>query len=142
MSEGRVSTEFLLFFAPEQWTAVTKFRLFMGPPFEVSRELSKGANTADNHLAKFNVLAGLARRLKEQLAEDEAELAERGHSSARRSKEFAALVEALFCELYAALDGVRRDDLCHPSESQRGAEQVYRSVVPTRQRMQVWPGVS
>lgn len=108
VTERRVCTDFLLMFAPKHWSSVTKFRQIMGPPFNVNKELAKGVNTAENHLAKFSVLAGLANRLRHQLAEDEAELNERGYSTASRSKEYAALVEALFCELYASLDGVRR----------------------------------
>jgi hypothetical protein len=108
MEEHRISTDFGLVFIPEQWSSVRKFRQFMGPPFKVDRDLATGANAAENHLEKFSVLAGLANRLKDQLAEDATELAERGHTPASRSKEFAALVEALFCELYAVLDGIRR----------------------------------
>ena len=108
MPERRVSTDFGLVFAPERWSSITKFRQLMGPPFAINRELRKGVSSAENHLAKFTVLAGLANRLKVRLPEDNAELAEKGHSSASRSKEFAALIETLFCELYAALDGVRR----------------------------------
>jgi hypothetical protein len=59
-------------------------------------------------MSKYSVLVGLAARLQSQLPEDEAEMNERGFSSASRSKEFAALIETLYCELYAALDGVRR----------------------------------
>jgi hypothetical protein len=95
-------------FAPEQWTPVTLFRHFMGPPFEISRELTRGVNAAENHLRKYSTLAGLANRLRSCLLEDEAELEAKGYSSAIRSREYAALIETLFCELYASLDGVRQ----------------------------------
>ena len=108
MPECRVSTDFVLIFAPERWSSIAKFRQMMGSPFKVNRELQKGVSSAENHLSKFGVLAGLANRLKERLPEDQAELAEKGYTPAIRSREFAALVESLFCELYAALDGVRR----------------------------------
>jgi hypothetical protein len=108
MAEKRVSTDFLLMFAPEQWTFAQRFCHFMGPPFDVNRDLSRGARAADNHISKFAVLVGLANRVRQQLAEDEAELQVKGHSSASRSKEYAALIETLFCELYASLDGIRR----------------------------------
>jgi hypothetical protein len=42
------------------------------------------------------------------LAEDPVEINKYGHSPAVRSREFAAITETLFCELYAALDGLRR----------------------------------
>jgi hypothetical protein len=108
MAERRVSTDFGLIFIPEQWSAVNKFRQLMGPPFDPTPDLGRGVSATENHLEKFVVLAGLADRFKDRLAEDNAELEETGRSSAIRSKEFSALVEALFCELYAVLDGVRR----------------------------------
>lgn len=108
VTEKRVSTDFLLMFAPEQWTFAQRFLQFMGPPFEVKFDLSLGARTASSHTAKYRVLAGLANRLRQQLNEDDAELKSKGHSSAIRSKEYAALIETMFCELYASLDGIRR----------------------------------
>jgi hypothetical protein len=108
MSGRRIPSEFLLNFTPELWPSVKKFGQFIGPPYGANRELSKGTHAANCHIAKYSALAGLANRLKDQLAEDDAELAEKGYSHAGRSKEFAALVETLYCELYAALDGVRR----------------------------------
>src|SRR5262249_41998143 len=82
MAERKASTTFLITFTPEIWPSVTKFRAFAGAPFGSDRELRKGVNSTTNHLAKLTVLAGLANRLKDQLPEDAAEMAEKGHSSA------------------------------------------------------------
>jgi hypothetical protein len=101
-----------LHFAPEFWPSVQKFRMFIGPPFPDSgsegRELRKGAATAANHLEKFDILVELANQLQPSLVEDEAELKKSGYTPALRHREFAALTETLYCELYSSLDGVRR----------------------------------
>lgn len=57
---------------------------------------------------KFEILAGLANRLAEELHLDHCDLQAHGHTSAVRSKEYAAIVEALVATLYSALDGLRR----------------------------------
>lgn len=80
----------------------------MGPPYTVNRELVTGTRTAEGHREKFLVLAGLANRLQETLAEDLTELDQEGYTPASRSREFAALTETLICELYSCLDGIRR----------------------------------
>src|SRR5262249_12474910 len=54
------------------------------------------------------ILAGIANRLAQDLHLDNAELQEGGHTPAMRSKEYAAIVEALITTLYSALDGLRR----------------------------------
>jgi hypothetical protein len=105
---SRFSDKFLLLFSPKRWPAVQKFRYFMGPPYTVNRELVTGTRGAEGHRQKFFVLAGLANRLQETLAEDLTELDQNGHTPASRSREFAALTETLICELYSCLDGIRR----------------------------------
>lgn len=99
---------FSLFFAPEQWLKVRLFRQFLGPPFPEHPELVKGSAAVENHLSKFQHLARLASRMRPTLSEDETELIESGYTQAHRSHEYAAVIETLFCELYACLDGVRR----------------------------------
>lgn len=101
------SEPFNLFFAPEDWTAVRRFGAFIGPPFS-DREVIKGTRTAASHLEKFDVLANLATRLAPNLRRDREELDRDGFTPAINSREFAALMEVLICELYAALDGARR----------------------------------
>jgi hypothetical protein len=106
-SNAQFADRFLLFFAPEHWSSVQKFRHFMGPPYTVNRELATGTQAAEGHHMKFLVLAALANRLQETLAEDRAQLDQEGYTPASRSREFAALTETLICELYACLDGIR-----------------------------------
>ena len=106
-AERRMPIEFGVIFAPSTWSAIERFRKFVGPPFKSERDLRKGVNTTAGHLHKFEVLAGLANKLAPTLAEDNAELEERGHTPAARSKEYAAVVETLICSLYSAIDGIR-----------------------------------
>jgi hypothetical protein len=61
-----------------------------------------------DNLGKFEILAGLANRLAEDLHLDHSELQARGHTPATRSKEYAAIIEALITTLYSAMDGLRR----------------------------------
>ena len=104
---GKVSDEFALFFDPSQWTAARRLQVFVGPPL-IHPEVRRGAEASMSHLEKYQVLVGLANRLVPTLHEDHEELDRDGYSPAQRSKEFAALVEVLACELYSAIDGVRR----------------------------------
>ncbi len=99
---------FGLLFAPETWLKVRLFRQFIGPPFPDHPELSKGVTAIENHLSKYEHIARLTNRMLGTLTEDHEELAAMGFSHAHRHHEFAALNEALFCELYASLDGLRR----------------------------------
>lgn len=98
---------FLLAFAPEQWTPIDRFRKFFGSPFKSSRPLTLAMNACSGHIQKFSILASLANRLQQGLSEDEQELRREGYSPVLRSQEYAAVVESLVCELYAALDGLR-----------------------------------
>jgi hypothetical protein len=107
-SNAQCADKFLLLFSPEHWSSVQKFRHFMGPPYTVSRELVTGTRAAEGHRTKFLVLADLANRLQETLAEDMAQLDQEGYTPASRSREFAALTETLICELYSCLDGIRQ----------------------------------
>ena len=102
-----VSDTFLLSFTPERWSAVRRFLECVGPPLN-KRDVIKGAQAVSAHLNKFDVIAALADRLAPGLVEDRAELYRDGYSPANRSREFAAVVETLICELYSSLDGVRR----------------------------------
>lgn len=108
MAEKKVSNDFGIIFRPECWSPLELFRTFIGEPFPNDHDLSQGAKAVSDHLGKFEVLAGLANRLAQDLHLDNSELQERGHTPAIRSKEYAAVVEALITTLYSALDGLRQ----------------------------------
>lgn len=108
MAEKKVSNDFGIVFRPEDWAPLERFRTFIGEPFLDDHELDRGAKGVSDYLGKFEILAGLANRLAEDLHLDHSELQARGHTPAIRSKEYAAIVEALITTLYSALDGLRR----------------------------------
>jgi DNA anti-recombination protein RmuC len=60
------------------------------------------------HFEKARTLARVAQRLEEGLALDREEVRTTGYSAALHSKEFAAVIEEIFGELYACLDTMRQ----------------------------------
>lgn len=88
-------------------TSPTRFLQFLGPPFPVTRRLSDAVRSCADHIAKFNVFASLASDLHPKLALDLEELNRHGYTQANHSRQFAAMVEVLVCELYSILDGIR-----------------------------------
>lgn len=96
-----------LTFAPEHWTAPGKFLRFIGPPFVVSRQLNDAVRSCAEHIDKYETFATLASELQSKLALDREELDRDGHTPATRSRQYAAMVEVLVCELYSMLDGLR-----------------------------------
>jgi hypothetical protein len=60
MEQLHVPPEFAMQFFPESWPSVAKFGWFLGPPFELNRDIMIGTNAAQGHLEKFTVLASLA----------------------------------------------------------------------------------
>lgn len=94
-------------FAPERWTAPGKFLRFDGPPFAVSRQLNDAVRSCADHIDKYETFAALATDLQSGLHLDREELDRDGHTPATRSRQYAAMVEVLICELYSMLDGLR-----------------------------------
>jgi nucleoid DNA-binding protein len=95
-------------FAPEQWGEVTKFRMFAHSTYQLKPRENMALHGVEGHFQKYSVLLGLAQRLAPALIEDNEEVDKQGYSSAIRSKELAAIVDALFSELYSAVDCTRQ----------------------------------
>lgn len=98
--------KFFLKFVPEQWTPFERFHAF-APDTYPDPWVARGLNAVQDHLNKYEVIAGLVNDLVPTIDEDRKELEETGHSSSRRSRQTAALCEVLVCELYSSLDGLR-----------------------------------
>jgi hypothetical protein len=56
---------------------------------------------------KYELIAAVAADLAPKLSIDRDELETQGYSPASHSRQFAALIEVLVCELYSTLDGLR-----------------------------------
>lgn len=104
----RLSTTFVRQFAPDHWNYARKFQAFAGPPLTVDTELSVGTAGVVSHREKYELLAGMANRLADELELDGKDLEERGYTDGMRGRSFAALAEEMAGELYAMLDGLRR----------------------------------
>lgn len=97
----------IILFAPESWGTVTRFSKFAHTTFRFRKKTVDALRGVDGHFQKYLTLHRLAERLAPTLGEDLIELEERHYSSCKRSREVAALVETLFCELYSTLDCMR-----------------------------------
>jgi hypothetical protein len=87
--------------------AVTLFARFAHTTYKMRKPSLRALRGVEGHFRKYSTLRTLAERLAPGIREDVAELQERDYTAAPRSREVAAVVESLFCELYASLDCMR-----------------------------------
>jgi hypothetical protein len=99
---------FVQTFAPESWGEAEKFVRFAPYTYEFKEAQARALEGVVGHFRKAAALNRVARRLEEGLALDREEARTQGYSDARRSEEFAAVVEEVFGELYACLDCTRQ----------------------------------
>jgi hypothetical protein len=102
--EPRISSRFILAFAPEQWGEVGRFVHLWRTTYEFNRRVGECLNGVSGHFAKALVLHGLANSLTPALAHERVELEQKGHSSNIHSSRLAAVLEEVFCELYSAVE--------------------------------------
>lgn len=103
-----VASEPILIFVPHLWDYVERFTRWHGPPFEKNHALFNGLKTITRHREKFITLAERATLLIPALIEESRLLDEQGYSDLAKAQEFTVTVEALICELYSCLDGLRK----------------------------------
>lgn len=98
----------IIIFDPSKWGEVVKFRRFASSTYDFDIHANSALSGIEGHFQKYNVLMGLAQRMVLKLDEDKEELTKQGYSNAIRSKELAAIIETLFCELYSCVDCTRQ----------------------------------
>lgn len=98
----------MIMFDPTKWGELTKFQRFVSSTYYFDVYTNSALSGVEGHFQKYNVLMGLAQRMIPKLVEDEEELMKQGYSTAIRSKELAAIIETLFCELYSCVDCTRK----------------------------------
>ena len=98
----------MILFDPTEWGEITKFRRFASSTYTLDVHANSALSGVDGHFQKYNVLMGLAQRMVPKLVEDKEEMIKQGYSKAIRSKELAAIIETLFCELYSCVDCTRQ----------------------------------
>jgi hypothetical protein len=95
-------------FVPDHWSALDHFRNFYVGTHAFNRHTKKVLAGVGNHLEKAEVLHKLARKFEPNLARDEYELQTMGYTAAANAKEFSAVVEAIYTELYSSIDCARK----------------------------------
>ncbi|MEC5388236.1 hypothetical protein VVD49_21050 [Uliginosibacterium sp. H3] len=95
-------------FAPELWGEIDLFRNFYSGTHLFGRDTQKALSGIGNHFNKAIILRDLAVKMAPNLELDRAELETRGFTPAMNSKEFSAVIEAIFLELYSSVDCARK----------------------------------
>nr|WP_315428072.1 hypothetical protein [uncultured Albidiferax sp.] len=95
-------------FVPEQWGELDIFSKFYPGTYEFNSECRKALSGVSSHFRKASVLFGLARKLIPNLSQDREQLQTHGFTPALNSKEFSAVVEGVFTELYSSIDCARK----------------------------------
>jgi hypothetical protein len=128
MSEDKERpTANLLHFSPQHWGEVERFTQFWATTYSFDRLTLKRLRGIVGHYSKAGNLCQLAKRLAPNLALDAAQLKEHGYSPAHNSKELAAIIESVFCELYSLLDCCRAV-LCGVFPNHKGIKKSTRST--------------
>jgi hypothetical protein len=99
---------FFMYFNPEGWGHVTKFRLFFHTTYKFNNLTRHALNGIEGHLRKYEVILSIAREYTPKIQEHSEELERQGYTAAPNAKKLAALIETLYSELYASLDGMRQ----------------------------------
>lgn len=94
-------------FDPENWGQIRKFINFHSVTYQFSPDTESALYGADGHFERYVILRGLCKKLVPELVKDYDELIKNGYSYAIHSKELAAIVDSLFCELYSSVDCTR-----------------------------------
>lgn len=95
-------------FAPEQWGQVDIFRIFHAGTHRFKPDTKKAIFGVTNHFHKALTLQQLSIKLLPNLSKDEAELQSKGFTPATNAKEFSAVLEEVFTELYSSIDCTRK----------------------------------
>ena len=96
-----------IIFAPDKWGEVRKFNNFATSTYILPHRANVALRGIDGHFEKYTILREISQSMASKLVEDDEELAKHGYSRAVRSKELAAVIDTLFCELYSVVDCTR-----------------------------------
>lgn len=95
-------------FAPESWGQADIFRHFYAATHDLNSDAKKSLSGVANHFHKAILLRNLAIRLAPNLEQDLDQLNSQGYTGAESSREFSAVVESVFLELYSTVDCARK----------------------------------
>ena len=103
-----IESQLLFQFTPDRWGVLDTFQTFYSTTYRFSKHDQEALRGAANHFSKALRLEKVSRVLAPRMKEDQDELAEKGHTSSERSKEYGAVVESLIVSLYSAIDCTRK----------------------------------
>ncbi len=95
-------------FAPERWGQLDIFRHFHSGTHTFKSDTTKAISGVTNHFQKALTLHQLAIKLLPNLSLDEEEIQSKGFTAAANSREFTAVMEEVFTELYSSIDCTRK----------------------------------
>ncbi|MHB8472624.1 MAG: hypothetical protein ACYDC8_07230 [Gammaproteobacteria bacterium] len=95
-------------YAPEQWGQIDVFSHFYAGTHEFNGDAKKAVAGVANHFQKAIILRELATKLAPNLDLDQEQLNAQGYTAAANSREFSAVVEGVFLELYSSIDCARK----------------------------------
>lgn len=91
-------------FAPESWGEVAYFSKFYAATYEFKVETKRALSGVSSHFDKAMLLLNVARKIAPNLALDREQLNTMGATPAHNSREFSAVIEEVFTELYSSID--------------------------------------
>ena len=91
-------------FGPEQWGQVDRFKQFYEGTYSFSQHIKKSVSGVTGHFEKARVFIELANTLAPKLEIDNQELFQHGVTSTSNSRQFTAVIESVFVELYSCID--------------------------------------
>lgn len=94
----------VIVFAPELWDEVEKFLKFYKTTYTFNKKSTSALYGVHGHFDRYHVLLTLSKRLVPDLKKEYEETIETGTSDAIRSRELAAIIDSMFCELYSSVD--------------------------------------
>lgn len=97
----------VIIFTPDKWGEVIKFNRFATSTYNLPLYANAALRGIYGHFEKYTILMGISQSMAPKLVEDHEELSKQGYSRAIRSKELAAVIDTLFCELYSVVDCTR-----------------------------------
>jgi hypothetical protein len=98
----------IITFVPEMWGEFERFHKFYGSTYRFNKFTTSALCGVHGHFDRYHVLLSLSKRLIPELEKDYEELIKNGNSDAIHSRELAAIVDSMFCELYSSVDCTRR----------------------------------
>jgi len=95
-------------FAPENWSEVDYFSTFCGGTHDFDSVTKRALSGVRNHYDKAQLLISVARKLAPNVSLDRTQLNTQGYTAGQNAREFSAVIEEVFTELYSVVDCTRK----------------------------------